>query len=78
MTVMESIFALSFVAALAAAIVLLRRAESFRRFLLVAVVPLVVFSAFWNSLFQMRIYSLRYPLLPPPATIVASPAASTQ
>jgi hypothetical protein len=38
-----------------------------------AIVLVIVFSAFWYSLFQMRLYSLRYPLLPPPAAASAAP-----
>jgi hypothetical protein len=37
-----------------------------------AILLVVVFSAVWYSLFQMRLYALRYPLPPPP---VESPAA---
>ncbi|MDP9192869.1 MAG: hypothetical protein M3P06_14300 [Acidobacteriota bacterium] len=36
-----------------------------------AIVLVFVFSAFWYSLFQMRLYSLRYPTLPPPAASAA-------
>jgi hypothetical protein len=37
-----------------------------------AILLVVVFTAVWYSLFQMRLYALRYPLPPPP---VESPAA---
>jgi hypothetical protein len=62
MTVMESIFALSFVAALAAAIVLLRRGESFRRFLLVAVLPFLAGLVLFQM--QVKIATARFPDAP--------------
>jgi hypothetical protein len=62
MTAMEMIFALCFAASLAAAIVLLRRGESFRRFVLVVALPLVAALVLYQV--QMRIASARYPDVP--------------
>jgi hypothetical protein len=62
MTAMEMVFALCFAASLAAAIVLLRRGESFRRFLLVVVLPLVAALALYQL--QIKIATARYPDAP--------------
>ena len=38
-----------------------------------AIVLVIVFSALWYSFFQLRLYALRYPMLPPPVTSAALP-----
>jgi hypothetical protein len=62
MTVMESIIALAFVASVAATIVILRRDASWRRLLLVLVVPSL--SAFGLYHVQLKIATARFPDAP--------------
>jgi len=70
MTAMESIFALCFTASLAAVIVLLRRGVSFRRFLLVAVLPCLAGLVLYQM--QVKIAKARFPDAPTTGSSILS------
>ena len=62
MTLMEGIFALGFAASIAATLVILRRDGSWKRFLLVMVLP--CFAAFMFYQLQLKVASARFPSAP--------------